>query len=320
MLMQRIAGAMLGASLLIAGTGLACAQDYPHKPIRIVTGGAGGGTDQASRLIAQGMSGNLGISVLVDNRSGILGSELVAKSSGDGYTIMLSGSNLWLAPCLQDKVPYDPVADFSPITLAVSAPNILVVHPSVPAHSVKELISLAKARPGVLNYASVGTGGSNHIAAELFKSLSGVDMVRISYKAGGIAFGELIAGQVQVMFATMGGSTQYVKAGRLRALAVTTAQPSPLVPGLATVANSGLPGYEAATIQGIFAPVKTPAAIINTLNQEIVRVLNKPDIREKFNNVGVETVGSSATLLAATVKSEMTRLGKVIQAARIRAD
>ncbi len=320
MLMQRIAGAMLGASLLIAGTGLACAQDYPHKPIRIVTGGAGGGTDQASRLIAQGMSGNLGISVLVDNRSGILGSELVAKSSGDGYTIMLSGSNLWLAPFLQDKVPYDPVADFSPITLAVSAPNILVVHPSVPAHSVKELISLAKARPGVLNYASVGTGGSNHIAAELFKSLSGVDMVRISYKAGGIAFGELIAGQVQVMFATMGGSTQYVKAGRLRALAVTTAQPSPLVPGLATVANSGLPGYEAATIQGIFAPVKTPAAIINTLNQEIVRVLNKPDIREKFNNVGVETVGSSATLLAATVKSEMTRLGKVIQAARIRAD
>ena len=320
MLMQRIAGAMLGASLLIAGTGLACAQDYPHKPIRIVTGGAGGGTDQASRLIAQGMSGNLGISVLVDNRSGILGSELVAKSSGDGYTIMLSGSNLWLAPFLQDKVPYDPVADFSPITLAVSAPNILVVHPSVPAHSVKELISLAKARPGVLNYASVGTGGSNHIAAELFKSLSGVDMVRISYKAGGIAFGELIAGQVQVMFATMGGSTPYVKAGRLRALAVTTAQPSPLVPGLATVANSGLPGYEAATIQGIFAPVKTPAAIINTLNQEIVRVLNKPDIREKFNNVGVETVGSSATLLAATVKSEMTRLGKVIQAARIRAD
>jgi len=320
MLMQRIAGAMLGASLLIAGTGLACAQDYPYKPIRIVTGGAGGGTDQASRLIAQGMSGNLGISVLVDNRSGILGSELVAKSSGDGYTIMLSGSNLWLAPFLQDKVPYDPVADFSPITLAVSAPNILVVHPSVPAHSVKELISLAKARPGVLNYASVGTGGSNHIAAELFKSLSGVDMVRISYKAGGIAFGELIAGQVQVMFATMGGSTQYVKAGRLRALAVTTAQPSPLVPGLATVANSGLPGYEAATIQGIFAPVKTPAAIINTLNQEIVRVLNKPDIREKFNNVGVETVGSSATLLAATVKSEMTRLGKVIQAARIRAD
>ena len=320
MLMQRIAGAMLGASLLIAGTGLACAQDYPHKPIRIVTGGAGGGTDQASRLIAQGMSGNLGISVLVDNRSGILGSELVAKSSGDGYTIMLSGSNLWLAPFLQDKVPYDPVADFSPITLAVSAPNILVVHPSVPAHSVKELISLAKARPGVLNYASVGTGGSNHIAAELFKSLSGVDMVRISYTAGGIAFGELIAGQVQVMFATMGGSTQYVKAGRLRALAVTTAQPSPLVPGLATVANSGLPGYEAATIQGIFAPVKTPAAIINTLNQEIVRVLNKPDIREKFNNVGVETVGSSATLLAATVKSEMTRLGKVIQAARIRAD
>ena len=244
----------------------------------------------------------------------------MAKSSGDGYTIMLSGSNLWLAPFLQDKVPYDPVADFSPITLAVSAPNILVVHPSVPAHSVKELISLAKARPGVLNYASVGTGGSNHIAAELFKSLSGVDMVRISYKAGGIAFGELIAGQVQVMFATMGGSTQYFKAGRLRALAVTTAQPSPLVPGLATVANSGLPGYEAATIQGIFAPVKTPAAIINTLNQEIVRVLNKPDIREKFNNVGVETVGSSATLLAATVKSEMTRLGKVIQAARIRAD
>jgi tripartite-type tricarboxylate transporter receptor subunit TctC len=220
---------------------------------------------------------------------------------------------------LRDNVPYDPVQDFSPITLAVRSPNLILLHPSLPVKSVKELIALAKARPGALNDASAGAGSSTHIAAELFKAMTGVNIVRVPYKGTGPAVTALISGEVQLMFATAGSAAPHLKSVRLRALAVTSAEPSTLFPGLPAVAAT-VPGYEGVSILGIFAPAKTPAAIINFLHQAIVQVLNRADVKEKFFSIGVETVGSSPDEFAAKVKSEMNRLGRVIKDAGIRAE
>jgi tripartite-type tricarboxylate transporter receptor subunit TctC len=209
---------------------------------------------------------------------------------------------------------------FSAITLVGSSPNILVVHPSLPSKSVSELLALAKAKPGELNYASPGAGGSSHLAAELFKAMGRVDILRIPYSSTGLALTALIAAQVQLMFPATGGAMPHVKAGRLRALAVTSAQPTALAPGLPTVAASGLPGYESVAPYGIFAPVSTPSAVINRLNQEIVRVLNAPDIKEKLFNAGIDVVASTPKQLAAAVEAETARMGKVIKEAGIRAE
>jgi tripartite-type tricarboxylate transporter receptor subunit TctC len=244
----------------------------------------------------------------------------VAKAQPDGYTVLLHGSGLWLLPFMREDVPWDSLRDFSPITLAISSSNLVVVNPSLPINSIKDLIAVAKARPGQLNDAGGQTGASTHLAAELFKAMAGVDIVRVPYKGVGPALNALIAGEVQLSFTNPGAATPHVKSGRLRALAVTSAQPSALLPGLPTVAASGLPGYEAVSIFGLFAPARTPAAIINRLNQESVRFLNLAQTREKFLNSGVETVGSSPEQLAATVKSEMARMGKVIRDRGIRAE
>ena len=293
---------------------------YPNKPVRIVVTGVGSGGDFAARVIAQGISGSLGQQVIVENRiSGIAPGEIVSKAPPDGYTLCLSAAPLWIGPFLQ-KTSYDPVKDFAPVTLAVTSPNILVVPASLPARSVKELIALIKAKPGELNYATSGTGGSGHLAAELFMSMVGANMVRVNYKSGALALTELIGGQVQLMFANAGAVAPHLKSGRLNALAVTSAQPSVLLPGLPTVAAAGLPGYELVSIQGIFAPSGTPAAVIKRLNQEIVPFLQRADTKEKFFNAGVESLGSTPEALAATVKSEMARLGKVIKEAGIRAE
>ena len=295
-------------------------QEYPNRPIRLVTAGLGTGGDFAARLIAQGISGPLGQQVIVENRaSGNITGEIVAKAPPDGYTLLLFGGGLWLAPFLDDKTPYDPVRDFSPIALATSAPNLMVVHPSLPVKSVKELIALAKAKPGVLNYGSGGTAASSHLAAELFKALAGVDILRINYKSAGAALNDLIAGQVQLAFGTAGSLVPHAKSGRLRILGVTSAQPSALLPGLPTVAAS-VPGYEAGTISAIFAPAKTSDSIINRLNQEIVRGINRPEIKEKFTNAGVEVIGGSPDQLAAYVKADMSKMGKVIKDAGIKVD
>jgi len=309
--------AMLALAWMGCGTGAAYGQAYPAKPVRIVVTGVGSGGDFAARLIAQGVSPLLGQQIIVDNRgSGNLPAEIVAKSPPDGYTLCLSAAPLWITPFLR-KTPYDPVRDFAPVTLVVTSPNILVVHPSLPVKSVKELISLIRARPGALNYATSGIGGSGFLAAELFKSMSRADMVRVNYKSGGLAITELMSGEVQLFFANAGAVAPHMQSGRLRALAVTSAKPSPLLPGLPTISAGGLPGYELVSVQGLFGPAKMPDAVIARLNQDIVPFLQRPEVKEKFFAAGMEALGSSPEALASTVKSEMARLGNVIKAAGI---
>ena len=297
---------------------LASAQSYPARPVRIVTGGTGSNSDFAARVIAQALTGALRQQVIVENRpSGVILGEIVAKASPDGYTLLVSGSSFWLAPFLQPKLPWDPVKDFAPVILAASAPNLVVVHPSMTVKSVTELIALAKARAGELDYASGSTGSTPHLAAELFKAMAGVDITRINYKGSGPAINDLLGGRVPLMFPAAGSVIPHVKAGRLRALAVTSAQPSALVPGLPTVAASGVPGYEFASLTGMFAPVKTPRALIDRLNQETASALNRTDVKERFLISGVEAVGSSPEQFGAIVRGEMARLGKVIKDAGI---
>ncbi len=316
----RFIATLFSTCLIIATAAPVTAQNFPSKPIRIVTSGAGGGTDFASRMIALGMSDSIGQQVVVDNRaSGVIPGDIVRKATPDGYTLLLSTGILWLLPFLQDNVPFDPVKDFSPVTLALSSPNILSVTPSLPVKSVKELIAYAKARPGQLNYAITSQGGGAHLAGELFMAMAGVNMVRVPYKSGGTAITELIAGQVQLYFVSAGSVVPHLKSGRLRGLAVTGAKPSAIFPDLPTIAAT-LPGYELETIYGVFAPAKTPDAIINRLNQEIVRAANKPDIKEKILASSVEPIGSTPAALAALRKSEMVRMGKIIKDNNIRGE
>ena len=297
-------------------------QDFPSKPIRIVASDAGGAGDLAARVIAQGLTASLGQPVIVDNRggSGVVAAEYVAKAPPDGHTLLFYGSTIWVLPLLQAGLPYDPVRDYAPVTIVASAPNILVVYPQLPVKTVRDLIALAKARPGELNYSSGITGAATHLAAELFKSMARVNIVRVSYKGDAPAINDLLGGQVQLTFGTVSSVGQHLKSGRLRGLAVTSSQPSALMPALPTVAASGLPGYESGSIYGMYAPVKTPATIINRLNQEVARYVKTSEIRERFFNAGTETVGSTPDQLSATMKSEMTRLGKVIKEAGIRAE
>ncbi len=310
---------MLSIGMLIVHASSVSGQDYPNRPVRIVTSAVGSSVDFTARLIAQGISSPLGQPVIVDNRasSGVIPGQIVSEAPPDGYTLLIDGSTFWFGSLLQ-KTPYDPVADFAPITLATRAPNILVVHPAVPARSVKELITLAKARPGQLNFATSVTGGSSHLSAELFKHMSGIDIVQIPYRGAGSAITNLIGGEVQMMFATAAASVTHVRSGKLRALAVTSAEPSPVLPGLPTIAASGLPGYESVSMNGVFVPARTPEAIIKRLNREMARYLQSAEAREKFLKAGTETVGNSPAEFAAIIKSEMTRMGKVIKDAGIR--
>ena len=320
MLIPRFIIVMFLVCMATLGAGGVFGQNYPTKPIRILTSAAGGGNDLIARLLAQGVTGPLGQPVIVENRIITASIEAVAKAPPDGYALLLGANTLWSLPFMQDNVPWDPVKDFSPITLATITPNVLVVHPSLPVKSVKELIALAKAKPGALNYSVGASGTAQHFAGELFKSMAGVKIVTINYKGGGPATNALIAGEVQVAFVSAASAAPFVKSGRLRALAVTSAQPTMLAPGLPTVAASGLPGYESVTLAGIFAPAKTPTAIINRLNQEFVRVLNGADFKEKLLNSGVEAAGNSPEQFAATIKADMTTVGKLIKDAGIRAE
>lgn len=301
---------------------VACAQSYPSKTIRIITNEPGAGLDFSARLIAQGLSEAFKQPVIVDNRGGaggIIAGELVARSAPDGYTLLFYSNGLWTVPLLQ-KAPFDPQKDFAPVTLALTSPSILVAHPSLPVKSVKELLALARARPGELNYASGGNGAPTHLAAELFKLMAHVDLVHVPYKGSGPALNALLGGEAHLMFTVANGGLPHVKSGRLRALAVTSAQPSALLPGLPTVAASGVPGYEAVTMQALFAPARTPEAVIQILNRETLRVIQAPDIREKFFNGASEVVGSAPDQLRAAVAADMGKLEKVIKAANIRAN
>ncbi len=305
-------------SLMMLAASLAGAQTFPSKPIRMVTTEAGGSGDFAARLIAKTLTRSLGQQVVVDNRSsGVIPGDVVAKAPADGYTLLISASSLWLLPFLQEQVPYHVLRDFAPITAALNTPNILVVHPSMAANSVKDIIALAKAKPGELNYAAGGVGGSAHLAGELFKSMAQVDIVRIPFRGNGPALIGLIGGQVQLMFASAAAVTPHLKSGKLKPIAMTTARASALFPELPTVAASGLPGYEAGALFGVFAPARTPAMLIDQLNGEFVRALSQPEVREPLLVAGAEVVGSSPKELGAMMKSEMTVMGKVIKDARI---
>jgi tripartite-type tricarboxylate transporter receptor subunit TctC len=317
MVMFKTHGCIAALGFMVLGAHGASAQDYPNRPIRLITAPAGGGADLVSRIIAQGISGPLGQPVVVENRpSGVVPGEIVSKAAPDGYTLLLSAT-LWMTPLFQKNVSWDPVRDFAPVSLTIRQPNLVVVHPSLPVKSVRDLVALAKARPGKLNYASGPTGSTPQLAGELFKSLAGIDIVAVPYKGGGPALNDLLAGQVQLMIPNAAGAAPYVKAGRLRALAVTSIAPSPLFPNLPTAAAT-VPGYESATLHAMFAPAKTPASVINRLHQEIVRFLNNAEVQEKFFNSGSEVVASSPEQLTATIKSEMARLEKLIKDAGIR--
>ena len=305
---------LVGLSVLSANAALG--QNFPNKAVRIATSLAGGGNDFAARIFAQGLTGPLGQPVIVDNRGGELAPEIVAKAQPDGYTLLVAGSSFWIGPLIR-KSAWDPVKDFAPISFTTTAPNVLVAHSSVPVTTIKELIDLAKAKPGTLNYGSPATGAAAHLAGELFKSLAGVNIVHVPYKGQGAVNNAILGGEVQLTFSSPASVASLVKAGKLKALAITSAKPSALAPGLPTVAQT-VPGFQIGSATSVLAPAGTPAAVIKRLNQEVVRLVNQPDVKEKFFNVGVEVVGSSPQEFATAMKSEMARLGKVINEAGLR--
>jgi len=312
MLLSRAAIGVISVGMLVLGGDPVLGQDkYPNRLIRIVTATPGSNHDWGARLVAQELTSRIGQRVIVENR-GTIAIEYVAREAPDGYTLLFYGSTVWLQPYLT-KASWDPLGDFAPITLAMSSPNVLVVHPSLPVRSVKELIALASVRPGELNYSAGGGGSTPHIAAELFNYMANVRIVRINYKGSGPSMIGLLVGEVQLMFAALGPIVPHVKQGKVRALAVTTPNRSRLIPDLPPVGDT-LPGYASEAVIGFFAPRKTSASIVKLLNHEIVQALKAADPRVLFN-AGVEVVGNSPEEFAGFIKSEMTRMGQVIKSA-----
>lgn len=316
------AARLLGVALLAAAAGAALAQtDYPSRPVRIVVPSSpGGGTDILTRLLTPRFSERLGQPVVVDNRPGagsIIGNEIVAKAPPDGYTLLMGISTLAILPSMHKKLSYDALRDLAPITQAISAPNILVVHPSLPVKSVKELIAFAHKRPGELNFASAGLGSNPHLSMELFLSMAQIKMVHIAYKGLGPAVVDLLAGHVVLATATMLTGLPHVRSGRLRGLGVTGASRSSVLPDLPTVAEAGLPGYEVAQWYGLFAPARTPGEIIAKLHAATAGVLQTPAIREKFAADGADAVGNTPDEFARLLRSETGKWAKVVRGAGI---
>jgi tripartite-type tricarboxylate transporter receptor subunit TctC len=305
-------------SLVVAST-LGHGQSYPARPIRfIVPNAAGGTTDLVARTVAQKVSESIGQQLIVDNRpgsGGIVATEMVAKSTPDGYTLLMATiGNIAISPHLYAKLGYDAVRDFSPVTQLASAAYMLIAHPGVPARSVKELVAAAKSRPGELNYASAGSGTGSHLAAELFKSVAQVNIVHVPYKGGTPGLLDVIAGNVQIMFNGIPSSMPHLKAGRVKAFAVTTAARSPAAPELPTIAESGYPGAESTSWTGVLAPARTPASIVARLHGEFAKVLQQPDVRARLSADGAVPVGSTPREFAEYIKSELTKWGKVVKA------
>jgi len=284
----------------------------------------GGGNDILARSVGQRLAEALGQQIIVDNRGGaggLIGAELAAKAVPDGYTIFLASiGNLAFMPALHAKLPYDPVRDFAPLTLLATSAFVMVVNPSLPAKSVKELIALARAKPGQINYGSSGQGSSLHLTGEIFKLATGTDLVHIPYKGSAPALTDLIAGQVQIMFGTMPPTLPHVKTGKLRALGVSGAKRSVAAPDVPTIAEAGVPGFEVLNWYGIVAPGKTPAAIVQRLNGELVKTLKAPEMIESLGTQGLEAAGGSPERFGVFIKSEMAKYAKVIKAAGIRAE
>ena len=303
-------------AVCICGFATAWAQPYPAKPVRIVTVAPGSANDIVARLIAQEIRAGLGQPVVVDNR-GAVAAELVARAPADGYTLLLYGSAVWLSPFIRASTPYDPVKDFAPITLVASSPNVVVVHPSLPVKSARELIALARSRPGEINYAAGSLGAAPHLAAELFKAMGKLNIVRVAYKGTGGSLIGILSGEVGLMFPTAGSVTPYIKAGKLRALAVTSLQPTALAPGLPLLSES-LPGYESVSLNGMLAPARTPDNIIRQINVEVAKVMTRADIKEKLVAAGTDAMSTSPEEFAAIIRTDMAKWGKVIREAGIR--
>jgi tripartite-type tricarboxylate transporter receptor subunit TctC len=317
----------LTATLLLAGAMTASsahAQSYPSKPVRFVLpyGAPGGAPDITARTIAAKLTEAWGQQIVVEPRvgaGGTIGTEVVANAAPDGYTILLTSPSHAINVTLYSKLAYDAVADFVPVTQLVEVPNILVIHPSLPARSVKQFIALAKSKPGSLNYGSAGSGSSQHLAGELFKKMAGVDMVHIPYKGGGGVVVDLIAGQVQLTFGSA-TSLPYVRSGRLIALAVTSARRASSVPDLPTIAEAGLPGFEAAAWYALFAPARTPKAIVDKLYADCARVLKMPEVRERLAVETIQPVGSMPAELADFLKREIVKWGAIIKESGAKVD
>ena len=312
------------AWLAALGAMAADAQPYPSKPVRLVLPyPPGGGSDTIARPLAQKLSESLGQQFVVENRggaSGNIGMEAVARAAPDGHTLVFAlNAQLAVNVSLFRKIPYDPVRDYEPITLLASGAYLLEVHPSLPAKSVKELIALARARPGQIAYASSGNGSGGHLAAELLNTMTGIKLLHVPYKGGGPALIDLIAGQVQVLFATHLSSWQHVQAGRIRALAVSTAR-RPAGLDLPTVAESGVPGYDSGVWYAVLAPAGTPREIVMKLNGEIVRALNQPDFRGLLTNNTIDPIGSTPEQLGAYIRSEIRKYAKVVKEANMQVD
>ncbi len=320
--MKAVARICLAALLACAGSALA--QAWPAKPVRlIVPFPPGGSADILARAIGQKLGEGMGQQVVIDNRPGAgtaIGAEATAKAAPDGYTIMLGTvSSHAINPAL-NPVKFDPIRDFAPVSLVASIPFALIVHPSVRANSVKELVALAKAKPGSLNYSSAGNGTSNHLAGELFKSMTGTFMVHIPYKGSAPALNDLIAGQVQLMYDLVLTAAPHVKSGAVRALAVTGKERSGALPGVPTVAESGVPGYEVSAWFGFFAPAGTPPAIVNALNAETVKAMRAQDLRERLGSQGADAVTNTPEQFAAYVKEELTKWTLVVKTSGMKAD
>jgi tripartite-type tricarboxylate transporter receptor subunit TctC len=301
------------------------AQSYPSKPIRLVCPfPPGGAVDIASRATAHTLSQILGQPVTVDNRPGAggnIGAEITAKAAPDGYTLLMTTSGIMgINPALYSKIPFDSVKDFSPVSMLVSLNNVLVLHPSVPAKSVQEVIAMAKAQPGKLTYASSGNGTSIHLSGELFKSMAGVDMLHIPYKGSSPAVTDLLAGQVNMMFDNIPSSLPHIKSGKLRALAVTGSKRSPSLPDLPTIAEAGVPGYDSYVWFGVVAPAGTPPEIIAKLNAALVKTAATPEFRDRLTGQGYDVMSSTPEQMATSIRGEIAKWGKVVKASGAKVD
>jgi tripartite-type tricarboxylate transporter receptor subunit TctC len=311
---------LAGAALMLAQA--ATAQNYPTRAIRLVVHSSpGGSSDILGRLIAQRLTEALGQQVVVENRagaSGIIGVDVVVKSPPDGYTLLISQTSLAINPSMFPKIPYNALRDLAPITQIVDGPNVMTVHPSVPAKSVKQLIALAKSRPEGLIIGSPGQGTSPHLSAELFNAMAGVKIAQVQYKGAGLAIVGLLSGEVSVMFPTTPTVVGYLRAGRLRALGVTTAKRTQALPDVPTLSEAGLLGYESTQWFGILAPAGTPRPIIDRLNQEIVRIMQSPAVKQRITGDGMEVVAGTPEAFGAHIKSETEKWAKVIRAMGIK--
>lgn len=318
------AAAALLVALPIAATAMAAEAPFPTRPIRfIVPYAPGGGADALARGVSVPLSDIVKETIVIDNRGGggtILGSDMAAKAPPDGHTIIMITSTHAVVSSLYKQLPYDPIRDFSPVIRVASAPNILVAHPSIGVSTVKELVALAQYRPGQLVYASSGNGGGSHLAMELFRSVTKIDLIHVPYKGTGPATIDLLSGQAKVMFGGLIGTLTHVKSGRLKTLAISSTSRSPLLPDVPTISESGYPGFEAATWYGVAAPARTPAAVVDKLNQSIRQALKDPALSQRISSQGADPAPNSPAEFAAYIKTEVAKWGKVVRDSGAHAD